>query len=331
MVHLTISRPVNQDRALTDDLARGGVDYYEVAFADPDGSGRIYRAAWDYTKTGRIAVPPGDYYGAAKAILFAGRYSDKTLLAVGLLTKIEGDAFTAIGDAVIEPNTTNVTFTLGPLTNSIQKDKGTSTFKITSPTTPYNYTTAGISGSDIPTGEIDNASYPVFRIPRNTPIPVVSDGSEITATYKVNIPSITTVPAVVLPPTPPITADTDVGIIIQGAGSLLSSGVFYNQDAGVKVEGTILEDSGAISTVPTAGFTISISTAGLEAGLSRLSIEVPVCAIATTGLDAPGTWYIRGGMSQNVLDAGGNSLGGAILLAVGPVKINGIDIHPEWP
>jgi hypothetical protein len=38
-------------------------------------------------------------------------------------------------------------------------------------------------------------------------------------------------------------------------------------------------------------------------------------------------------MSQNVLDAGANlnSLGGAVLLAVGPVKINGIDIYPEWP
>jgi hypothetical protein len=322
MVHFDILQPVNQNRALTDALAKGGVDYYEVAFKDPlydtpvGTHLKIYRAAWDYSKPGRIAVPEGDYFGAGKAVLFAGRYSDRTLLAVGILTKIDGTALTAAA-AQIEPNTNNVTFTLAPLINDIKPDPASS-FKITAPSSP-NYSTSAISAINFPKAEIDGIFYPLFRIPR--------DSEDTTATYDVTIPSITI--TVSGSPTP---YPTNAGIIIKGPGKLISSGFFYQDDKGVTVKGVdpdpILPDGNAI----TGTFTLKIDTTGLDAALSRLSIEVPVNAI-DIALDAPATWYIRGGMSQNVLDAGAgiNSLGGAILLAVGPVKINGIIINPEFP
>jgi hypothetical protein len=48
LVHLTINtgNPTGA-LALTDDLARGGVDYYEVAFSS---GGKVYRASWDYSQ-----------------------------------------------------------------------------------------------------------------------------------------------------------------------------------------------------------------------------------------------------------------------------------------
>jgi hypothetical protein len=327
MVPFDILPPGNPSRAMTNDLARGGIDYYEVAFKDPLYNGttntKIYRAAWNYTQTGRIAVPPGDYFGPEKAILFAGRYSDRTLLAAGILTKIEDDTLTGLTlpiTATIGPNTTQVTFRLAPFENDIKPDPA-STFKITAPATP-DYQTSSIPTVGFPKAEIDGIIYPLFRIPR--------DSDATTATFGFDIPSIRfeTAPA---SGTWNYQSTAD-GIIIKEAGKIISSGVFYQDDKGVAVKGVtpnpIMPDSGAIDGT----FNLKIDTTGLDAALSRLSIEVPVCAIDITN-DAPGTWYIRGGMSQNILDAGYtvNSLGGAILLAVGPVKINGIIINPDYP
>jgi hypothetical protein len=274
------------------------------------------RFAWDYTKQGRIAVPPGDYSDATKAVLFAGRYSDKTLLAVGVLTNVDGGTGTpAVPVTNIQVNTTRVTFTLSPLLNNIVANKSTSTFKITGPAGPPSYLTSAIP-SDFPVGTIDGKEYPVFRVPRNTAIldPDPTD-LNITATYEVTFPNIGGV------------TDTKAGIIIQQAGRLVSAGYAYNDDYGVTVEGTITPAGSAVTGV----FDIEISTLGLGAGLSRLSIEVPVCAIDIAKY-SPITWYIRGGISQNIFDEGvsANSLGGAILLAVGPVNINGIYIDTDW-
>ena len=300
LVSLTIGVPA-LSRALTQDLAKGGVDYYEVAFKD--AAGKVYRASWDYTKAGRIAIPPGDYTGADNAVLFAGRYSDRTLLAVGILTNVD-NAGTPPAQMVIEPNTASVTFGLAALTNDVSTDKVNSTFSITGPDSPFDYRTSQISAATIPEALIDGASYPVFRIPADM-------ASGITATYKLIVPNST-------------------GVMIAGAGRILSSGYFYESDSGVTVKGTISPASGLVSDV-SGVFNIAIDTAGIGSGLSRFSIDVPVCAIDASS--APGTWYIRGGISNQLLDAGKNvnSLGGAVLLAVGPVNVNGIIIEPNWP
>jgi hypothetical protein len=307
LVQLTINAP-KMSRALTADLAKGGVDYYEVAFQDLSDPTKTYRTSWDYTKRGRIAVPPGEYDEVGKAILFAGRYSDRTLLAVGVLIGVDGSGTASSPETSISPNTTTVTFLLSPLTNDVSDDNSTSTFQILTPDTPpFDYSTAN-APTPYPTAQIDGITYPLFRIPKNT-------ATGITATYDVNFPTIASL-------------DTKDGIIIKGAGRLVSSGVFFDNDSGVTVTGTITPITG---TVPDS-FELTINTGGLQSGLSRLSIEVPVCAINTT-YGVPGTWYVRGGMSQGILDAGvtANSLGGAVLLAVGPVKITGMEIYVNWP
>lgn len=291
MVHLSIGVG-KTSRALTDGLAKGGVDYYEVAFKDPlyDGinNKRIYRASWDYTQTGRIAVPSGDYSGAVNAILFAGRSRDKKiLLAVGLITKVDG----VIDTTIIEPYTTSVTFTLGALTNDIKADPA-STFQITAPT-GYETNTPGA----IKEKTLDGVTCPVFRIPENS--------DEIEATYAVTFPTGTT-----------------YGIIIKGAVELHPIGKFYEDDQGVILDQGVIIDGEITDTdkVPSDGvFHLNLNTISVpqgSSGLCSISFDLPVCAISKTD-DNPGEWRIRGGTSLNYLDQGGDHPGGAILLAVG--------------
>jgi len=123
-------------RAMTDNIAKGWVNYYEVAFMYNDV---IYRAKWRLGSVGRIAVPFGNYdtadpangdsvaalAGKGAAILFAGRFDSKTLLAVGNLTGVTGGSGTTIDAA-----TTGVTFTLTALTTDVKADFDSS-FQIT--------------------------------------------------------------------------------------------------------------------------------------------------------------------------------------------------------
>jgi len=357
-------------RALTLDLAKGGVDYYEVAFQDPTNPSKVYRTSWDYTRTGRISIPPGDYGNnvaiatapVIKAILFAGRYDDKTLLAVGALSSIGSTAVSG-NNAVITPSTTQVTFTLKELENDVNDDPATSTFQITGPiataitndgganwiyvpTSSVNYSTGNISSS-IPHVNLNSKEYPIFMIPHDytnhltddydgTTGDVFATDGKITATYAISVPY-------------------SWGVIITEAKTL-SKGYFYGADKGVVldvdfanvtiVSGTDFSVFQAVETKtpvvapnatsnPGGFFELEIDTDGVDPGLSRLSLEIAVKALKndTTNDSAALTWYIRGGMSNNLLDEGAteNSLGGAVLLGVGPVDAFGIEIVVTGP
>ena len=143
LIELTIG--ASTSRALTDTLARGGIDFYEVAFFDADLS-QVYRTAWNRGRSGRIRLPPGRYgLNAARAIMFAGNSRDNTLLAVGLLTHI-GDregletvtAATGNDTAVIQVSTTDLRFTLLPLLTDVHAS-GASTFQTVDAGTSTNY------------------------------------------------------------------------------------------------------------------------------------------------------------------------------------------------
>ena len=322
LVQLTINAP-KMSRALTADLAKGLVDYYEVAFKDPGYNGttntRIYRTSWNYAKTGRIAVPAGDYDDATKAVLFAGRYNDKTLYAVGIITATsEG-----IGETEILPTTTSVTFTLSPLLNDVNSDPATSTFLITGPTSsdPGGHDYSSASLTDIPTVKLSGGkSYPIFAIP---PHGYVNSGAgkNITAEYTVNCGASAN-------------AYYD-GVIVTTGAKIVSAG--YSDDESKDMFTAV---TGSITApLPDAQFPsdgkiellINIAAVAND-GLSRLAVEVPVCAISNV-FNSPGVWYIRGGMNQTVLDEGKDAdapIGGAVLLAVGPVSIKGVEIHTDW-
>jgi len=327
LVQLTINAP-KMNRALTADLAKGLVDYYEVAFQDLSVASKVYRTSWNYTRTGRIAVPAGDYDDATKAVLFAGRYNDKTLFAVGVITSTTVGATNTAG-TVISPTTTAVTFTLSPLLNDISTvstGAASSSFLITGPTASvpdgHDYSSSALTV--IPSVQLSGTkSYPIFYLPPAGYTNTGTAGEDITATYKVNCgtSSNTNYAGVIV-------AATNAPILSAGYSDDHTEDLFTAITG--KVTNPVLNDP-----VPATGvFELLLDiSATPKNGLSRLSIDVPVCAI-NTQYNYPGVWHIRGGSNQVVLDEGKAAeapIGGAILLAVGPVKANGVTITKIGP
>ena len=322
MVDLTIG---GADRALIPELARAGADFFEVTFYDVVGL-RYYRAAWDFTRTGRIRVPVGDYAStttAVRAILFAGRQSDRTLLAVGLITASNGGS----GNADITPSTNQVTFTLSALETSVAAAT-TSTFKIVG---PDPYATADVVAGTFPTARIGLSQYPVpiFRVPKNetgveAEFVITTTGVAFT-NYAPGIRGLPTWTAT--------TATLPRAIFTSGVSAT-------NGDLPVR---PLLISAGAITSPPPSGGAVA-SDGKIEFefntpdddGLSRIALALPVVAISNDAAGGgvhsnPITWYIRGGLENNLLDEGAaaRSVGGAILLGIGNINI--IDIVVSGP
>jgi len=149
--------------------------------------------------------------------------------------------------------------------------------------------------------------YGVFWLPNNT--------ADIVATWSI----------IGLPPAGIVTAGPAQVIprIIEIVGfnrALDVTGVFT--DADLLLIGTTIDGQGDDPT----DFEIELSTRTNQ-GLIKVSFDIPVNAISNesqrislnTDLVAPGTWFIRGGISNTVLDVGAeeDADGGALLLGVG--------------
>jgi len=353
MVHLSIG--VGNDptsRAMTENLAKAGANYFEVAFLDPppNSTGAIYRATWDYSKKGRIAVPAGDYSGADKAVLFAGRYNDKTLLAVGIITLVvdsNGTTTSITNPGVIFPTTSSVTFSLAPLQNDINTiSKGsssvTSTFKITGPAKAgtlgdHDYRTASLNV--LPT--LPDTSIPIFAVP---PVPYTytaggtptDEESKVLATWTVTCGTDKST----TPGTTPAIYERYAGVVLADNGTVNSTAYYPDlpESTGVKVDVKINAPTGASTPIPSTGtidleFNLATTTTTTSNGLSYISIDIPVWAIGNNKtITDPITWHIKGGLNQLILDEGKakNSLGGAILIGVGPVKGKEFEIIAGW-
>jgi len=290
-VNLTISdKDVN--RAMTGDIAKFMVNYYEVAFIKSPG-GTIYRARWRMGETGRLAVPFGDYASvdptaAPAAIMFAGRHDTKTLLAVGELTLVNGSTGTEITST-----TTGVTFTLTPLTTDVHASD-VSSFQIT--VGPANLTSYydGTSGKEFPTVEYNNEDVPLF---------FVRADALNEATYTIGGGSGFPHSAGVFVQTPTLTADTVTS----------SSGPGFKPTTSISNGGAVMDSSGVF----TFGLSVSDTTLGNPTkGLSCLFIDIPVRAMDQS--DTSGDlWHIYGGIKNIDFDLGATkqSLGGAIMLA----------------
>jgi hypothetical protein len=333
MVRLTIN-VAGVGRALTTSNAQGAVNYYEVVFKAVDGT--LYQvefglSASDAART--IIIPPDNYSGAGKAVMFAGNKAgdDYTLLAVGVITATAGGA-SAGSNANITTSTTGVTFTLSALKNDVNNtatDPGSSTFKIIGPThaavTQLNYSTVASdsTGDAIPTATGGGPLYPVFPIP-----PAGYNPSGDHTDYDNLTENIVGEYSITLP--------HSASVILQAPWSLDSAA--YNgggTDTGTTIPATELTPKAnttgaALSTVGdppicTFIFTVDVSslTPATDDGLCAVSIDVPVYALsptaklaATNAVGSTKVWHIRGGTTNATPDGiGGN--GGAVILAVG--------------
>jgi hypothetical protein len=324
MVRLTINVDDGggPNRALTPTLGNNNADHYEVVFVS--GTPAVYYQT-EWTKGsggGTITIPTGNYTGAARAILFAGKdnTSEKTLLGVGIITAVNGTALASLTPpnvATISAGTNNVTFTVTSLENAVSANAGTSTFVITAPTAAggENYATNGPSTMPAAIDKTGGSiQYPVF------PVPAFGYAGTITASY-----TISSIPYV-------------AQVIRTGAWSATAAGLAADGEAAAVGNVNCAVSTPAATGVALTGtndafvIDITLGTVGTETnGLAGLLINVPVCAYTTAGNikradstppydgaagDHTTTWTIRGGSSLTTPD-GVNGNGAAVLLGIG--------------
>jgi hypothetical protein len=335
-------------RALTTDSAKAAVNYYEVIFRNPGD--RYTRLAWYKGQTARLAVPPADYNAAGSniwlsnmAILMAGtnnggKANDLTLLAVGVLTKVDGAASTNI-----TASTREVTFSLYGLDAAPSTDVNTTSFKITNecdpnqgfvpPERPYTQylTNAANYPNGLPTASLNTGGdIPYFRIPVNYDITITTHG--VRAAYEIPVLKAA------------IYGGKPLGTFVwankggdSSPGTLTSVGVY----GGPHPNGPqLLKEQSIITNLQNdldeGKIYMTLYTARGSDGLCMLLFDLKVSGLV---YDVPGglIWHIRGGMSNYLLDSiqgGGtgqtNTTGGGILLAIGAAG-NGIIINPSGP
>jgi hypothetical protein len=300
-------------RAIIVDTAKNAVNFYEVIFYN----GTEYtRTAWYKGQSARLAVPPADYDGTTnKAILLAGTNNagthgrDYTLLAVGELTQTKDNGVNNTPPTLITANTNWAEFTLYALEAAPSKDGTKSSFTIAAP--------AGyITGATVPLANVSGLKVPYFVLPKN-----VNTGK---AEYKIPILE-----------TQAVGSDKLGDYVIFKSGNLTSGGVFSLEGGEV---GVLLEEGADTAITNTAGTPLTNGTITMKMktpdadGLSMLQIDATVRGMAAAvpdGID----WHIRGGLFNYLLDSingGGtetNTTGGGILLAIGTVGGDGIEIN----
>jgi len=293
LVQLTIGTGGSAGRAMAHEFAVGAVDFYEVVF---NQNGTYYRTSWHKGQTGIIILPrDGHEYqvDATEAICFAGIYSSKLLLAVGLL-----DVATTI-----DINTTEVTFELVSLNTDVSFDALTTTFKITE---PVEYFTEVILGGTIlhKYEDIRNQAYPIYLVPNDT--------SGIEATYD-------------------ITASAgDIGDYVSGiivTEAEVRTHAYYGPD-----DDYAPINSPTITNNPAGALALPLELAfdtRDNNGLCGIFIELTVQAIdvAAGGIE----WNIWGGTFNHQLDAGKDVLsrGGAVLLGIGDLSSTYIIVNAD--
>ena len=301
MLNLGVSN--GNARALHNALAQAGADFYEVVF---DNDGSIFRTSWREGGTARLAVTAGTYDNSDKlhAYIFAGRFSDKTLLAVGSLSSVVNNGVT-VTNKEITNTTTGVNFVLNALETNVNHVTASTLVNT-------DETFAALATQwDIERVTIDGkANVPVFMIP--------ATGSTY-ATFGYTLSGITDYGA----GTPGLALRN--AIRVDGAG-VIEAKPYMLEGSEVGQWGTGGGVAISAITLPAplpVALPITInsgSTAGV--GLFRVYFSVPVFlydkGVATEG-SAATIWNYRGGLNNALVDLGYDnlSLGGAFLIGVG--------------
>jgi hypothetical protein len=357
-------------RGLSRELAIAGHDYFEVVFyykgtdpsTDPDV---IARTSWELYKDARITgvrgktagdvptnygnntvgytavydtgtnvAPPG--FGAA--ILFVGKKTDRTLLAVGRLAQVDGAAGTTI-----TPTTATVTFDVSALKSGINAPGGN-----VSAVGSGFYTDYSFSGTRDPNGNV-NTSTDTGGSPNTTNRTTFEINSKAFPMYKLLQGSTKTHAQYHFALDGGTFANYQNGIILAGAGSYgkkqprypTTNGQF--QYASLRLDNkTIIEP--VVNNIVGAGYNpavnnppayfnpiirVSFDTSNVTAQGSAFAFvfEIPVhplSAIPATDGAAAGTWYIRPSYDSFFLDLddGTGAAGGAVLMGIGNPETN---------
>ncbi|MDR0465250.1 MAG: hypothetical protein LBG94_09105 [Treponema sp.] len=353
-------------RALTRDLALAGHDYFEVVFYHrvASGTAQVARASWEigeragiknvprtisgisYTATGPVATVDtiADAGDGSFAVLFVGRKTDRTLLAIGKLTT---DPITT--------TTASVTFEIQALdaglrfpTDAVATAAAYDTFLISNNNTTANATAANtdLQKATVNVGS-SNLQFPTYVIPHNQSAGRAATYALRTAQDGTATPTagITALASYLLGVRTPIvdTAAPNLSIMAKitipprfpvGGGLYKGFDTPYAEETRVYITGLTL-GNGLPNPIAMSIVTADYTFANKDGGVCSLTFSIPVYAITAmsqTGVDPHIVWNVRPGFGTSAydLDDGYRGTGGAILLAVGTTTLNFMAVDYSW-
>ena len=297
------SRALDKTQAQSIVEAAGG--FYEVVFVKGGAPAITVRDNTERTgfSTWKVTVPKASYTdtntGADKAVLFVGRDSDKTLLAIGTLASPGAD-FTVV------PPPASVTFELTTITSALDATPANSAFNITHADAPPGKYIVKVLSGPADGGAVSNAL--VHQIPKGL------SGVAGTYTFKgltAGVVSIVNAEARFKP------ASIDDGVSI-------TTGV-----TSAAVSGTTLTVQTTLNTPNAPGY----AKISVEVPVFAISTDKS----PDYGKNEAIKWYIRGGLDNAKVDTGDPDLttndGGAVFIHLyNPDVIEGVEVgtEPTW-
>jgi hypothetical protein len=355
-IYLNGPVPVPASRALSKSLAIIGHDFFEITFLYRSTAGEyiVARGTWELGETAgingvyRTTDRPIDYgkpinttladNDTGTAILFAGKKTDKTLLAVGTLSDARDSNGNSQKDGTsiwITHDTMSVSFGLNAL-----KAGSTST---PTPEYPNSFT----ANSSVPNGEI------IVGI-RKFPVVGVTKGPAITASYEIRTHSTasgvsfntTYRPGIILAANPTITDTDPVTVQLNNPFRRVANiephytypdGNPRNRADWITSSDKDLELYYPWSSVTTVALTNNTGTSGpflnpinftlntsaaTDKDILSITFQIPVNALSAD--NTPVKWFIRPGYDNYLLelDSGRFENGGAMLVSIGTISSN---------
>jgi hypothetical protein len=347
-IYLDGSAPVRHSRALSRDLAVLGHDLFEVSFYH-QSSGTMVRAVWEtgqaagisgvvrgvnYNRTSSYGTTIPSTEGAA--LLFVGKKSDRTLLAVGSLTSTTNIDGTPGAATTITPTTRSVTFSVAALRAGVSDARGPSSFKtdaIGNGSTENDYSRAETLNTDVFLVTIGNEPFPLFRMDEDAVggqwihgryyFEVVTGVNDFDNIYRNGIIKKDNI-EVVFPDEPSLRIPrypNRVGAKVwETSTSSIINKLEVDETTGVTANNTA---NGIPLPYPYVEFKIGQTQHIMDGKVFAFSFQVPVYPISSAGgRDTGFSWYLRPGYdSFNMdLDDGREGTGGAILMGTGKFK-----------
>jgi len=347
-IYMDGSAPVPANRALDKTLAQMGHDFFEVTFLYNDnGTYRIARASWELGEPAGISdvyrtVAGVNYCNATNplgatttgipaaneglVVLFVGRKSDKTLLAVGKLSAVvDGAGVSTFPN--ISSSTKKVSFDVNALRAGVSKNYTTTynSFRILTPSIgsePVNP-----QRSQLSTTRFGNKDIPYY----NLPVSVTATASYtfyVTATgtsYADYEPAIKYAGGALcwnIEPYYTLPRSLELSGTYPGAYKVRSQ---YEHSSGVSIVMTYPTGAGGAPFNGTANFTIVTTT--FAPSVCALTFEIPVYAVYKRTSPVPGEtepvgWKIKPGYNgyYEEIDTGLSENGGAVLIGIGELK-----------
>jgi len=321
-------------RALTLKQAVMGHDFFEAVFLYNTGSGYITaRANWRVGQKAGISgvyrtTPGGVNYGSVSsnpsigsgsAVLFAGKYSDKTLLAVGSICAVDDIPVTPSRPAIITTTTKSVSFELNALKAGAKAEPSGA-----------DWTAVGSSFfTNSRGGSVSEASTEVRSVTiayRNFPLYRLDVNQTVSASYTISLnASGVNGNGVTIP------AFDNYGIVLAGTSGVrqikpkytLNTNVYeskafpYDAITALNLNNNLTQGQQFQNPVL---FTFN-TTGTADGSIFAFIFEISVFALSSSG-ENPVMWVIRPGYDEYLeeLDDGNGGSGGAILIGTGNVN-----------